>query len=147
MKRHPNQMGVQPSNSEMRISVALFLLSGVMLAQNATLPADDAIRIHEFYRLTAQIQDHIWPEWSRTPTPLLLVTTSTEFLTHHPAPPKDFAKIGDDWYARPRQFSTDLLATFPAFGPPSVIVIGVFIKYKNRADPSESALLESVAQS
>ncbi len=117
-------MGVQPSNSEMRISVALFLLSGVMLAQNAALPADDAIRIHEFYRLTAQIQDHIWPEWSRTPTPLLLVTTSTEFLTHHPAPPKDFAKIGDDWYARPRQFSTDLLATFPAFGPPSVIVIG-----------------------
>jgi hypothetical protein len=108
----------------MRISFAVFLLSAIGLAQSLALPADDAVRIHEFYRLAAQIQDNIWAQWSQTPAPLLLVTTSTEFLTHHPAPPKDFTKIGDDLYARSRQFSTDLLATFPAFGPPSVIVIG-----------------------
>jgi len=106
--------------------IAVLLLPVAVLAQApaAQLSADDAVRIREFYRLAAQIQDNIWPNWSRTPAPLLVVATSTEFLTHHPAPPKDFTKIGVDLYARPRQFSPDLLATFPAFGPPSVIVIG-----------------------
>jgi hypothetical protein len=46
------------------------------------------------------------------------------FLTHYPEPPKDFKLAGDGLYARPRQFATNLLATIPAFGPPSVIVIG-----------------------
>ena len=55
---------------------------------------------------------------------MLLVTSNEEFLTHHPAPPKDFQAIGDGFYARPRQFPLNLLATFPAFGPQSVIVIG-----------------------
>ena len=88
------------------------------------LPGKDAIRIHEFYRLAPQIADDVWPGWSHSIAPLLLVTSQTEFLTHHPDPPQDFEKIGDNLYARPRQFSTKLLATFPAFGPQSVIVIG-----------------------
>jgi hypothetical protein len=88
------------------------------------LPEKDAVRIHEFYRLAPQITDDVWPGWSHTIAPLLLVTSETEFLTHHPDPPQDFEKIGDNLYARPRQFSTQLLATFPAFGPQSVIVIG-----------------------
>ena len=103
------------------------ILAFVLLAVSAfaqQLPDEDAIRIAEFYRLAAQIQDQIWPNWSKTPAPLLLVTDKAEFLTHHPAPPKDFTKIGEDVYARPRQFDTHLLATFPAFGPPAVIVIG-----------------------
>jgi hypothetical protein len=54
----------------------------------------------------------------------MLVTENTEFLTHHPAPPKEFTKVDGGFYERPRQFPTALLATFPAFGPPSVIVIG-----------------------
>lgn len=82
------------------------------------------MRIHEFYRLAPTIADRVWPGWNSTPAPLLLVTNQTEFLTHHPNPPADFKKIRDDFYARPRQFPTNLLATFPAFGPPSVIVIG-----------------------
>lgn len=94
---------------------------GCALAQQ--LPPEDGVRIREFYRLSAAVQDKIWPHWSQTPAPLLLVTEGGEFLTHD-APPKDFTKIGDDLYARPRQFPTNLLATFPAFGPPSVIVIG-----------------------
>jgi hypothetical protein len=94
----------------------------VVVAQE--LPREDAVRIAEFYRLAAQVQDQIWPDWSKTPAPLLLVTDKTEFLTHHPAPPKDFTKVADGICARPRQFDTHLLATFPAFGPPSVIVIG-----------------------
>ncbi|MGB6383679.1 MAG: hypothetical protein WBD25_05400 [Terriglobales bacterium] len=106
----------------MRKILAFILLTVSAVAQQ--LPHEDAIRIAEFYRLSAQIQDQIWPDWSKTPAPLLLVTDKTEFLTHHPSPPKDFAKIGEDVYARPRQFDTHLLATFPVFGPPAVIVIG-----------------------
>ena len=84
----------------------------------------DAVRVRELYRVMPKISEKVWPGWEKTPAPLLLVTKDTEFLTHHPAPPKDFVKIEDDLYERPQQFPTELLATFPAFGPPSVIVIG-----------------------
>jgi len=107
---------------------ALALLLPAIAASAQTpatqLPSDDSVRTAEFYRLASQIQDQIWPNWSKTPAPLLLVTPDAEFLMHHDRPPKDFTKIGDDLYARPRQFPTSLQATFPAFGPPSVIVIG-----------------------
>jgi len=105
----------------MRTFVTLLLLLVSSFAQQ--LPHDDGVRITEFYRLAGQIQDQIWPKWGNVPAPLLLVTPSKEFLTHHPSPPKEFSKVGDI-YTRPRQFGTGLLATFPAFGPPSVIVIG-----------------------
>lgn len=109
----------------MRHLPALLLISLVIGQADAQdLPHDNAIRVREFYRLADQISDEVWPGWSKTPAPLLLVTPDAEFLTHHPHPPADFNKIEDDWYQRPRQFSTSLLATFPAFGPPSVIVIG-----------------------
>lgn len=89
-----------------------------------SLPSKDVVRIREFYRLQSQIERQVWLGWSGTPGPMLLVTSETEFLTHHPAPPAEFRKIGEDLYARPRKFPMGLLATFPAFGPPSVIVIG-----------------------
>lgn len=88
------------------------------------LPEKDAIRIREFYRLAPQIADDVWPDWSATLAPLLLVTNDGEFLTHDPDAPDDFERIGDNLYARPRKFSVHLLATFPAFGPQAVIVIG-----------------------
>ena len=106
----------------MRIVVAALLFPISALAQQ--LPEQDAVRIAEFYRLASRVSDTVWPGWSETPAPLLLVTPETEFLTHHPSPPVDFRKIVDDVYARPRTFATGLLATFPAFGPPAVIVIG-----------------------
>jgi hypothetical protein len=114
----------------MRPLIVLFLLAAAALGQSPApqrppgLSPDDAIRVREFYRLAARIQDQIWPDWDKVPAPLLLVTEDTEFLTDYPAPPKEFTKIGEDLYARPRQFPTGLLATFPAFGPPAVIVIG-----------------------
>ncbi len=102
------------------------LLAAVVFAQTSApeIPPSDAVRIREFDRLAAQLQDRVWPSWSGTSAPLLLITRDAEFLTHHPSPPKEFLRIGGDLYARPRQFPTGLLATFPAFGPPSVIVIG-----------------------
>jgi len=51
------------------------------------MPHDDAIRVAEFYRLAAQIQDQVWPHWSNTLAPLILVEADGEFLTHHPSPP------------------------------------------------------------
>ncbi len=113
----------------LRSAILTLLVAAPLAAQTpaapaAQLPADDAVRIREFYRLAAAIQDRIWPHWSATPAPLLLVTNETEFLTHFPAPPAGFIKVGDDLWARPRQFPTRLSAAFPAFGPPSVIVIG-----------------------
>jgi hypothetical protein len=108
-----------------RFSTCLFVslgFSSLLCAQ--TLPQPDAVRVTEFYRLAAAVQDQVWPHWSEAPAPLLLVTEKSEFLTHHPTPPKDFTKVSDDFYARPRQFPPSLQATFPAFGPPSVIVIG-----------------------
>jgi hypothetical protein len=110
----------------MRTLMLLFLLTTLTIAQSAArqLPADDATRIREFYLLAAEIQDKVWPNWSATPAPLLLVTADQEFLTHYPAPPAEFRKIADDQYARPRQFATSMQATFPLFGQASVIVIG-----------------------
>lgn len=102
------------------------LFAGISFAQSASpqLPQKDALRIREFYRLAPQIADKVWPNWGNTPAPVLLVINETEFLVQYPHPPGDFKKIADDLYARPRQFPVGLQATFPAFGPPSVIVIG-----------------------
>jgi len=114
----------------MRAALAVAVLSSLTAVPIAgfqvqpALPHEDAVRIAEFYRLADKIQDTLWPQWSHTPAPLLLLTDKTEFLTHHPAPPKDFTKLGDDVYARPRTYPPRLLATFPAFGPPAVIVVG-----------------------
>src|SRR5580704_10536590 len=107
--------------SQMRSLCGILLLAIATFAQTPAeqVPQDDAVRIHEFYRLASQVQDQIWPNWSQTPAPLLLVTPDKEFLTHHAVPPKDFKGIGDGFYSRPRQFPISLLATFPAFGPPS----------------------------
>ena len=102
---------------------------------------DNAIRIQEFYRLAAQIEYQVWAKWSLAPEPLLLVTATSEYLTHHPAPPSDFHAIGNGFYARPRHFATNLLATFPAFGPPCVIVVG---KPKNTSSKTSTPWLQTL---
>ncbi len=111
----------------MKALLAAIALLGVIFAPGPTAPSlgpDDAIRIAEFYRLAPTIEDKVWPGWSKVPSPLILVTADTEFLTRHPAPPKDFRQIGDGLFARPRQYPLSLEATFPAFGPPAVMVVG-----------------------
>jgi hypothetical protein len=111
---------------QMRTFLSILLLGTAAFAQTPSpeIPLNDAVRIKEFYRLATQIQDQVWPNWSQVPAPLLIVNPDEEFLTHHSAVPKDFKPAGNGFYARPRQFPTNLQATFPAFGPPSVIVIG-----------------------
>src|SRR3974390_1483711 len=74
----------------MRHLLLVFLLAVSAFAQTdePKLPAGDAIRINEFYRVAGSVQDQIWPGWSKVPAPLMLVTPAGEFLTHHPSPPK-----------------------------------------------------------
>jgi hypothetical protein len=111
----------------MKALLATLVLIAISFAQQVTSPklsGDDAIRIAEFYRLAPAIEDKIWPGWSKVPAPFILVTSNAEFLTHDPAPPNEFKQIGEDLYARPRQYPINLQATFPAFGPPAVMVVG-----------------------
>jgi len=110
----------------MRFLIAMLLLATASSFQSPVrqLPSDDAIRLREFYRLAARIQDQLWPDWDKVPAPILVVTDGAEFLMHHPAPPKEFARVADDLFVRARKFPPSFLATFPAFGPPAVIVVG-----------------------
>jgi len=115
----------------MRLNGIFLLALALLLSVSAgaqselpQLPAADATRVQEFYRLSGVIQDKVWAGWSAVPAPLLLVADKGEFLTHHPSPPSEFNKISQDWQVRKRQFPVDFQATFPAFGPPSVVVIG-----------------------
>jgi hypothetical protein len=111
--------------SVVQVALPILLIAASVFSQApAHIPLDDAVRVREFYRLASAIQDQIWPQWSKTPAPLLLVTADSEFLTHHPSPPPVFTNTGADFYVRARHFATGMLATFPAFGPPSVIVVG-----------------------
>ncbi len=118
----------------MRSLAAFALLTALAMPQSQApenialaaqhLPELDAIRIREFYRLAAQIQNQVWPDWDKVPTPLLVITPETEFLTHHPAPAKEFSRVAEDWYARPRVLPVRLQATAPFFGLPATIAIG-----------------------
>jgi hypothetical protein len=110
----------------MRSLIAFLLLAGAAAAPTPVqpLPTDDAVRLGEFYRLASRVQDQVWPGWDKVPAPLMLITEDAEFLTHYPAPPKEFARISDDLYSRARQFPINLQATFPAFGATPVIVVG-----------------------
>ncbi|HYK38962.1 MAG TPA: hypothetical protein VEU98_02990 [Candidatus Eremiobacteraceae bacterium] len=103
------------------LAVCLFAATPKPAEKIAT---QDAIRVREFYRLAEKIQNEVWPGWSKVPAPLLLVTSQNEFLTHVETMPEGFADAGDGFFVRPRQFPTRLEATFPAFGPPDVIVVG-----------------------
>jgi len=110
----------------MRISLVSLIVclavSPVLSAQD--IPPEDTVRLNEFYRLAPQIEDSLWPGLSRVPAPILLVTQQKEFLMHFPVQPPGFTPVADGILARPRVFGANLQATFPAFGPPSVIVIG-----------------------
>jgi hypothetical protein len=118
-----------------RITLALncLLLLAVGNASGHDKPAlreIDRIRLSEAFRLSDQLGDEIWPGWSKAPLAVLLVTPEKEFLIRHPQPSKDFTSLGYDSklksevFYRDRKFQTHLLATFPAVGGISTIVIG-----------------------
>jgi hypothetical protein len=105
------------------------VVSGLGATQNQ-LGHDDRVRLAEARRLRMAVANRVWPSWEKTPFAVLLVTDSVEFLLWHAAPSADFVVQGYDSLlqtavlARPGQFSTNLLATFPAVTQTPTIVIG-----------------------
>ena len=90
----------------------------------------DRVRLAEAFRLSEKLGDELWAAWTKAPFAVLLVTPDKEFLINHPRPSEDFislgrdAKLNSNVYYRDRKFQTNLLATFPAVGGVSTIVIG-----------------------
>lgn len=118
-----------------RILIILLLLgcTATSFAQTGAKPQlspQDRVRLAEVFRLGAELQDRVWKGWSQAPFAVLLVTPEYEFLVRHPQPSEDFTLLGDDAllkskvHYRKRSLSTGLLATFPAVGDISTIVVG-----------------------
>jgi len=90
----------------------------------------DRIRIAEAFALGKAIGPEIWNGWENPPFALLLVTHDLEFLIRHPSPSNDFtflqfdSLLNADIFYRRREYTTNLLATFPAVKGISTIVIG-----------------------
>jgi len=95
-----------------------------------TIPEIDRIRLAEAFRIGETLGNKVWKDWDKAPFAVLLVTPENEFLIRHPQPSKDFTLIGydsllkSDVYFRKRTQQINLLATFPAVGGVSTIVIG-----------------------
>lgn len=103
---------------------------GAAARQRPSLPRADRVRLAEAFRIGETLGDRLWKGWSKAPFAVLLVTPENEFLIRHPRPSADFTLAGYDpllksnVYFRPRTQRTDFLATFPAVGGLSTIVIG-----------------------
>jgi hypothetical protein len=108
----------------------IFSAAGVFCQPAASIREIDRVRLAEAFRLGDKLSEKVWRNWSRAPFAVLLVTPEHEFLIRHPSPSKDFTAIGDDKllkskiYRRKRQFNPAFLATFPAVGGISTIVVG-----------------------
>jgi hypothetical protein len=113
------------------LPLLFFIAASSVFAQEKPALRDiDRVRLAEAFSLSDKLGDSLWTGWSKAPFAVLLVTPDKEFLIRHPQPSKDFTSLGYDArlksavYYRDRKFSTDLLATFPAVGGISTIVIG-----------------------
>ena len=109
----------------------LFITSGVFALENKpAIPDIDRIRLAEAFRIGETLGNKVWKQWDKAPFAVLLITPENEFLIRHPKPSADFTLIGydsilkSDVYFRKRTLQTGLLATFPAVGGVSTIVIG-----------------------
>lgn len=109
-----------------------FLFSFSLFSQDKpSLRESDRIRINEAFRIQEELGDKIWQNWDKVPFAIDLVTDSTEFLIRHPNPSSDFKLLGYDSllqsniYYRAKVFSPKFLASFPAFGNLSTIVVGI----------------------
>jgi hypothetical protein len=125
-------MGYRPTRFFSALLIAGLFVASVRADGTAkpVVPEADRIRIAEAIHLANAIGNKVWPEWDKVPFAILLVTPDQEFLIGHPKPTDDFSALGEDSilkqkvWSRKRQFSTNLLATFPAVGTTSTIVVG-----------------------
>ena len=113
------------------IIFAIIILAPFVVGQKTPAIGEiDRVRLAEAFRLGDKLSEKVWQNWSKAPFAVLLVTPEHEFLIGHPSPSKDFAEIGYDKllkskvFWRKRQFNPGFLATFPAVGGVSTIVVG-----------------------
>jgi hypothetical protein len=129
---HPIEIAMGLKMKTILSLFALLVLSAVIIrAENKPQLAElDRVRLAEAFRLADTLGNRVWPDWSKAPFAVLLVTEEYEFLIRNPHPAADFTLINyDPWfrskvYYRKRTQSTHLLATFPLDGPVPTIVIG-----------------------
>ena len=104
--------------------------SSIAGQEKVEVPNVDRIRLAEAFRIGQSLGNRVWKGWDKAPFAVLLVTPENEFLIRHPRPSKDFTLIGYDSllksnvYFRKRTQAIHFLATFPAVGGVSTIVIG-----------------------
>ncbi|HKY19819.1 MAG TPA: hypothetical protein VJM31_01255 [Vicinamibacterales bacterium] len=115
-----------------RLVVALIAVVSIGQAAGGqiSLEPGDLIRLGEAFRLAREVQAKVWPGWDAAPFGLLMIGADREFLMRRSPVPTGFAPAGysailqTEIWSRPRQFDPHLLATFPAFGLPPLIVMG-----------------------
>jgi hypothetical protein len=113
------------------LALSVFSIAHSATAQDRPrLPETDRVRLAEAFRLGEAVGKSVWKNWDSAPLAVLLITREHEFLIRHPRPTKDFTLVGYDSllksevYFRKRTHAIDLLATFPAVGGVSTIVVG-----------------------
>ena len=115
------------------VALSFLILSFVTSAtaqESLRLRELERVRLAEAFNLAEKLGDDLWAGWTKAPFAVLLVTSEKEFLIRHPRPSEDFKSLGYDPRLksevcyRDRKFDTHLLATFPAVGGISTIVIG-----------------------
>lgn len=130
--RHANG-GDQYTTRRPFLLILLFLLAFATAAsaQEPSLREADRVRLAEAFLLADGVRECIWTGWSETPFAVLLVTEEHEFLVRHPRPSDDFTLVTEydsllqsAVYVRDRVFPPGLLATFPAVGGLSTVVVG-----------------------
>lgn len=119
------------TSRDLLLPMAMFVTTTIGEGQSTPRLADPhRVRLAEAFRLADRVRAEVWPGWERTPMAVLLVAVSTEYLVGHLRPTSEFtslgrdALLGRDVLVRPRRFSPTLLATFPAVGGLSTIVVG-----------------------
>lgn len=114
------------------ITIVVFLnsVNSFSRSDSTDFRFEDKVRIKEAVRIFNVYGNLIWDNWSTAPFAIILVSNDNEYLMYHSNPSEDFIHIGYDSiieseiYTRPRQFSNNMLATFPAVNGTPTIVVG-----------------------
>lgn len=117
--------------------ILLSILSGNKVlfskSDSTDLRHEDKLRIREAIRISNDYGNTVWKNFDSAPFVLILVTNENEYLINlndSNAKTDEFVSIGFDTiiggeiFTRPRQFSNNMLATFPAVNGIPTIVVG-----------------------
>jgi hypothetical protein len=108
----------------------IWMFLAALAQEPVALPTADRGRLAEVLRLAARVRDRVWPGWSATPMPILLVTDSVEYYIAPGRPGSGFRPGPYDTLlqrqvsVRPRTLDPAMAATFPAVGGMPTVVIG-----------------------